>query len=87
MAVRRDGAFVKKQRLNDIYRKLTQRLEANGGTYGLRKFIAQTEYEHGLNPKTILNYLKTFEAMESIIVDEKSGTIAEWYDTSEVTAS
>lgn len=72
MAVRRDGAWVRSQRIKAIHKMIQGVGEAS-----LKKVLALCEYKHGLERTTARKYLKTLEDCGFIEIDESSDLIME----------
>ena len=78
--VRRNGAFIQRQRIHQIAKDLQLELKKNEGAMSLKKFQAYCQFNYGLNWKTTRKYLETLEIMEFCKVDDKNGVIYEYYE-------
>ena len=77
--VRRDGAEIKRERIQQIAR-LIQRSLLNNKELSLSKTIATLEYEIGLRPERIMEYLTVLEKIGQFTIDnegDKSKKISE----------
>jgi len=72
MGMRRDAAWLKRQRITSIHNMLQ-----GVGDVSLMMFLSNCEYVHGLNPKTTRRYLKVLENLGHIFVDEKADLVRE----------
>ena len=78
--IRRDGAFIQKQRIHQIAKDLELKLRQNDGIISLKAFQAHVQWEYGLNSKTTRAYLQTLELLEKIRVDDRADQIKEYYE-------
>lgn len=84
--VRKDGAFIQRQRINDMIKDLSNEFRKDkwGGQIRLRWFQAKMQVDYGLNFDTTRRYLSSMEELEMIMVndqaDEGKGIIMQWYD-------
>jgi len=74
MMVRRDGAEVRKQRIQEIGRRIMSQLH-NHHEVSLSKTIAAFQYEFGLTKEKLREYLGILEAMERFTIDEEENKI------------
>ena len=72
--VKRDGAAVKKERIQEIA-KLIQRSLLNNKELSLSKTVATLEYEIGLRPERIMEYLTVLETIGQFIIDNEGDKI------------
>jgi len=72
--VKRDGAAVKKERIQEIA-KLIQRSLLNNKELSLSKTVATLEYEIGLRPERIMEYLTVLEKIGQFIIDNEGDKI------------
>jgi ABC-type microcin C transport system permease subunit YejB len=72
--VRRDGAETKKERMEQIAKKIQGALYRES-PISLSKMVAQIEYEFGLTKLKIKEYLKTLQDLERFTVDEPNNQI------------
>jgi len=72
----RDGAEVRRQRIQEVM-KMTMSLLNNSekGEIPLSLTIAQLEYETGLRPEKILEYLKVGERLKRFEIDVENDKI------------
>ena len=79
MSKRKDGSWVRKQRIQKIHDKLK-----GLGEVKLTKFLALLEYTMGLTRNTARNYLQTLEDLEFIEIDDIADKITELSQVPEV---
>ena len=72
--VRRDGAEVRKERIQEIAR-LIQRLLLNHGELSLSKTIAVFQYELGLTKEKVIEYFGVLEGLGQFILDKERDKI------------
>lgn len=72
--VRRDGAAIRKERIQEIARFI-QRSLCNHGEISLSKTIASLEYEFGLTKEKIMEYLSILEALGQFVLDKEHDKI------------
>jgi predicted AAA+ superfamily ATPase len=72
--VRRDGAEAKKERMEQIAKRLTAALYVES-PISLSKMTAQIEYDFGLSKTTIKEYLQTLQELERFTIDEANNQI------------
>jgi len=72
--VRRNGAAVRKERIQEIAR-LIQRLLYKHGEISLSKTLATLEYEFGLTKPKLREYLGILEATERFTIDAEGDKI------------
>lgn len=72
--VRRDGAAIRKERIQEIARFI-QRSLCNHGGISLSKTIASLEYEFGLTKEKIMEYLSILEALGQFVLDKEHDKI------------
>lgn len=72
MSSRRDGAWVKQQRIQAIHKMIQGTGEAS-----LSRVIAASEYKFGLTRRTIRRYLSILEDLGFIEVDDAEDIIRE----------
>lgn len=73
--VRRDGAEVRKERIQQITKHVLSLLHKNNGEIPLSKIIALLQYEFGLRRATVMEYLKIGEDTMHFIVDVENDKI------------
>ena len=72
----RDGAEVRRQRIQEVMRTTMSLLNTSEkGEIPLSLTIAQLEYETGLRPEKILEYLKIGEKLKRFEIDENNDKI------------
>jgi len=81
--IRRDGAYIQRQRIHAIAKDLELKLRQNGGILSLKTFQAHVMWEYGLNSKTTRTYLHTLELLQKIRVDDTADQITEFYELEE----
>lgn len=72
--VRRDGAAIRKQRIQEIGRRIMSKLH-NHGEIPLSKTIATLQYEIGLTKEKLMEYLGILEAMERFKIEVEGNRI------------
>lgn len=72
--VRRDGAAIRKERIQEIARKI-QSLLCDHNELSLPKTIAVLQYEFGLTKDKIMEYLRILEDLGQFILDIKGDKI------------
>jgi len=72
MSVRRDGAWVKQQRIKAIHNMIK-----GAGDCSLISILAACEYRFGINRGTTRKYIKTLEDLGFVEVDETLDLIRE----------
>jgi len=72
--VRRDGAIVKKERIQEMA-KIIQRKLHSENEIPLSKTVAFFEYHLGLTNPKIIEYLKTLEELGQIVLDIETDKI------------
>ena len=72
--VRRDGAEIKRERIQKIAR-LIQRLLLNNKELLLSKSVATLEYEIGLRSERIMEYLTVLEKIGQFTIDNEGDKI------------
>jgi len=73
--VRRDGAEVRKERIQEIARSIHSLLVKSNGELSLKQTMAKLEYETGLTPEKISEYVSILENMGQFIVDKERAVI------------
>ena len=68
--VRRDGAEVRKDRIQEIAR-LVQRSLHNHGEISLSKTVATFQYEFGLTKEKIMEYLGVLEGLGQFVLEKE----------------
>ena len=68
--VRRDGAEIRRERIQEITRHIVSRLNTNDGEISLSKTLAFLEYEYGLRREKIIEYLRIGEEIGRFTIDE-----------------
>ena len=68
--VRRDGAEVRRERIQQMTRLVVSRLNTEGGEISLSKMLAFLEYEYGLRREKLLEYLRIGEELNRFTIDE-----------------
>ena len=72
--VRRDGAEVRKERIQEIAR-LIQRSLLNHGKISLSKTVATFQYEFGLTKEKVIEYLGILEGLGQFVVEKERDKI------------
>jgi predicted DsbA family dithiol-disulfide isomerase len=72
--VRHDGAEAKRERMEQISRKIQAALYVEN-PISLSKIVAQVEYDFGLTKTRIKEYLKTLQDLERFKIDEANNQI------------
>jgi len=72
--VRRDGAEIRKERIQDIARNV-QRLLLNHKELSLSKVLATFQYEFGLTREKIMEYLEILEGLDQFALDREHDKI------------
>jgi len=72
--VRRDGAEVRKERIQEIAR-LIQRSLLNHGEISLSKTVATFQYEFGLTKEKVMEYLSILEGLGQFVVEKEQERI------------
>jgi hypothetical protein len=73
--VRRDGAAVRKERIQEIARIIQALLMKNSGGLSLRQTVAALQYETGLTSEKITEYLAVLENLGRFALDKEHDTI------------
>lgn len=73
--VRRDGAEVRKERIQEIARTIHSSLAKSNGELSLKQTMAKLQYETGLTPEKISEYVSILENMGQFIVDKERAVI------------
>ena len=66
--VRRDGAEVRKERIQKIGRRVLSSLHKKGGKIPLGKTVSALAYEFGLTKEKIMEYLKILEDLDRFVL-------------------
>ena len=74
MMVRRDGAEVRRERIQQITSRVLSLLHKHG-EIRLKKTLATLEYETGLKRETLIEYLKTGEDTDHFTLDFENDKI------------
>lgn len=72
--VRRDGAATRKDRMQEIARKIHSLL-ANQGELSLSKTVAMLQYQYGLTKGKIIEYLEILETLGHFTIDVEGDRI------------
>jgi hypothetical protein len=72
--VRRDGAEIRKERIQEIAR-LVQRLLHSHGEISFSKTLATFQYEFGLTKEKLTEYLEILEGLGQFILDKEHDKI------------
>jgi hypothetical protein len=72
--VRRDGAAIRKERIQEIARKI-QSLLHKQSEISLSKTVAMLQYEFGLTKDKILEYFQVLESLEHFALDLEGNRI------------
>jgi len=72
MGIRRDGAWVKQQRIKAIHKMIS-----GPGNTSLTRILAFCEFKFGINRDTARNYLQILEDLDFIEIDEQLDIIRE----------
>ena len=67
--VRRDGAEVRKERIQKIGRHVQASLHKKDGKIPLGKTVSALAYEFGLTKEKIIEYLKILEDLDRFVLD------------------
>ena len=67
--MRRDGAEVRKERIQKIGRRVAAVLHEKGGGIPLGKAVSALAYEFGLRKEKIMEYLKILEDLDRFVLD------------------
>ena len=74
MMVRKDGAAIRKERIQEIARKIHSLLHQHG-ELSLSKTVSGLEYEFGLTKDKTMEYLHVLENLDHFILDIKGDKI------------
>ena len=66
--VRRDGAEVRKERIQKIIKFVMSKLNKNKGEIPLSKTLALLKYEYGLRIEKLMEYLEIGEEIERVLL-------------------
>jgi len=72
--VRRDGAEVRKERIQEIARVIQRSLQ-NHGELSLSKTVALLQYEFGLTKEKLLEYLGVLEGLGQFVIEKEHDRI------------
>ena len=72
MTIRRDGAWVKQQRIQSIHKMIQ-----GAGDCSLVSILAACEYRFGINRGTARRYIGTLEILDLVQVDENLDLVRE----------
>jgi hypothetical protein len=72
--VRRDGAEVKRERLEEIAREI-QRLLFNEGQICFSRCVNALIYKHGLKKERAIEYLEILEGLDKFVIDKEHDII------------
>ena len=72
--VRRDGAEIRKERIQDIARNI-QRLLVNHKELQLSKVLAGFQYEYGLTKERLSEYFEVLEGLGHFAIDKEHDKI------------
>ena len=75
--VRMDGAEARKQRIQEIIRRVVSKLN-QGEQVVLSKTISEIQYDFGLTRQTIIEYLEVGQDLERFKIDEKNDVIKKY---------
>jgi len=67
--VRRDGAEVRKERMQEISKRVQALLHKSGGKIPLGKTVSILAYEFGLTKEKIIEYLRILEDLDRFVLD------------------
>lgn len=73
--VRRDGAEVRKERIQRIGRRVLALLHENDGRISLGKTVSALAYEFGLTREKIMEYLGILEDLSRFVLDVEKDEI------------
>lgn len=79
MSKRKDGSFVRRERIRKMHNKLK-----GLGEIKLSKFLALCEYTMGLTRNTARTYLQTLEDLDFIKIDDAGDKITELLQVLEI---
>lgn len=68
--MKRDGAEIRKERIQEIARNIQKQLH-NHGELPLSKTLAAFQYEFGLTKEKLTEYLEILEGLGQFIVDKQ----------------
>ena len=72
--VRSDGAEVRKERIQDIVRRVVAKLN-QGEQVFFSKTISEIQYDHGLTRQTVMIYLKIGQDLGRFKIDKENDRI------------
>jgi len=73
--VRRDGAEVRKERIQKIGQRVLALLHENSGSIPLGKTVSALAYEFGLTKEKIMEYLRILEDIARLDLDVENAKI------------
>jgi len=73
--VRRDGAEIRKERIQEIARRVLAWLQQSGGKIPLRKTVSSLAFEFGLTKEKIMEYLSILEDLDRFVLDNEKDEI------------
>ena len=73
--VSRDGAQIRKERIQTITQFVLSLLHKNGGKISLSKTIAMLEYEIGLRREKIVEYINIGADVERFVIDKENNLL------------
>jgi hypothetical protein len=73
--VRRDGAAVRKERIQEIARIIQASLLKNSGGLSLKQTVATLQYETGLTSEKIMEYMVVLENLGRFTLDKEHDTV------------
>lgn len=73
--VRRDGAAVRKERIQEIARIIQASLLKNSGGLSLKQTVATLQYEIGLTSEKIMEYLVVLENLGRFTLDKEHDAV------------
>ena len=72
--VRRDGAEIRKERMEEIARNI-QRMLRNSSEIPLSTTIKTFAYQYGLRPERVAEYLEILEGLNQFLIDKEHDKI------------
>jgi len=73
--VRRDGAEVRKERIQEIAKRILGLLHKSGGQILLGRTLSALEYEFGLTKERLMEYLRINEDLSRFVLDVEKDKI------------
>jgi len=73
--VRRDGAEVRRERIQKIGRRVIALLHEKGNGIRLGKTVSRLAYEFGLTKEKIMEYLRILEDLDRFVLDVENDKV------------